>query len=269
MVIDFHAHFTKEPDFAARLVDLLPEAGIDRICLCSAGERFGHEPNAVILRAAQRYPDRLIALALIELGKDPPGAVTEYARAGFAGFKITDPRSSYDDAAFFPVYERMEDAGLPLLAHTGILARLEAQRGGTTNSNWMRPVCLDAIVRRFPGLNIVGAHLGAPWYEEAAMMARLHPNYYVDLTGAWWGGWRQSKRPEFYRDQFFWKDAWDKVLFGTDILALRELIPSKQYHDRLIESLQLPPDTVRKIYGDTAAQLLGIAEKVVLHSGAG
>src|SRR5215471_11597460 len=100
MVIDFHAHFTREPDFAARLVDLLPEAGIDRICLCSAGERFGHEPNPVILRAAQRYPDRLIPLALVELGTDSPDVVTEYARDGFEGFKITDPRSSYDDPAF-------------------------------------------------------------------------------------------------------------------------------------------------------------------------
>jgi predicted TIM-barrel fold metal-dependent hydrolase len=260
MIIDFHAHFSGEEDFAARLVDLLPEAGIDRICLCSAGEIFGHASNRTILQAAQRYPDSISALALIELGKDSQHTVAEAASAGFAGFKTTNPLSSYDDPEFWPVYEAMEKSGLPLLAHTGILARLDAQRGGTTNSNWMRPICLDAIVRRFQGLNVVGAHLGVPWHEEASMMARLHPNFYVDLTGAWWGGWRVNKTPEFYHYHFFWEGAWDKVLFGTDILALDELIPSKQYHDRLVASLKLPCEVVEKIYGGTAAKLLGLTD---------
>ena len=88
------------------------------------------------------------------------------------------------------------------------------------------------------------------------MMARMHPNLYLDLTGAWWGGWRVNKTPEFYRYHFFWEGAWDKVVFGTDILALTELIPSKQFHDRLIAALDLPRETVERIYGGTAAKLL-------------
>jgi hypothetical protein len=53
MVIDFHAHYPNEPDFTERLVDLMPQAGIDAICLCSAGEAFGHAPNDVILQAVR------------------------------------------------------------------------------------------------------------------------------------------------------------------------------------------------------------------------
>lgn len=87
-------------------------------------------------------------------------------------------------------------------------------------------------------------------------MARLHPNYYVDLTGAWWGGWRANKDASFYLNQFFWPNAWDKVLFGTDILALKELLPAKQFHDNLIGELGLPAEVVAKIYGGTAARLL-------------
>ena len=128
--------------------------------------------------------------------------------------------------------------------------------GARVNSNWMRPVCLDPVVRSFPGLNVVAAHLGVPWHEEASMLARMHPNFYVDLTGACWGGWRANKTPDFFRYHFFWEGAWDKVLFGTDILALEELIPAKQYHDRLIASLGLPEPTVARIYGGTAARLL-------------
>jgi predicted TIM-barrel fold metal-dependent hydrolase len=88
------------------------------------------------------------------------------------------------------------------------------------------------------------------------MMARVHPNFYVDLTGAWWGGWRANKGPEFYHYHFFWKGAWEKVLFGTDILALSELVPAKQLHDKIMADLKLPADVLEKINGRTAARLL-------------
>lgn len=256
MVIDFHAHYPKEDRFAERLVELLPRAGIDRICLCSAGAQFGHETNETILAAACAFPDKITALALVDLGIDQPEVVDRYAAEGYAGFKTTNPTAPYDSKEFFPVYERMERTGLPLLAHTGILMRIQPQPGRHTNSNWMRPICLDSVVRSFPGLNIVAAHLGVPWHEEASTLARMHPNFYVDLTGAWWGGWRANKSSDFFKYQFFWEGAWEKVLFGTDILRLEELVPSKLYHDRLIGALGLPKATVDKIYGGTAARLL-------------
>lgn len=259
MVIDCHAHYPRhERDFPARLVQLLPQAGIDKICLFSAGEAFGHASNATVLEAARSYPDRIIPFALVELGTHMPSDVDEFARQKFRGFKITNPRSAYDDERYFPLYERMEAAGLPLLAHTGVLMRIEQRAGVRVNSNWMRPICLDAVLRSFPRLNIIGAHLGVPWHEEASTMARMHPNYYVDLTGANWGGWRANKTPEFFHYHFFWEGAWEKVLFGTDILTLDELIPAKEFHDRMIDRLGLPPATREKIYGGTAARLLGL-----------
>src|SRR5438105_439671 len=49
MVIDIHAHYPLSDDaFPERLVALMPEAGIDRICLFSPGLRThaGHGPAA-------------------------------------------------------------------------------------------------------------------------------------------------------------------------------------------------------------------------------
>jgi uncharacterized protein len=256
MVIDFHAHFPLGGSFA-QLVELLPQAGIDQICLCPAGAAFGHASNEQILRGAEEFPASIVPFALIELGSDEPARVDECARAGFRAFKIINPLGPYDSPEYFPVYERMEASGLPLLAHTGILMRIAMEKGRMVNSNWMRPVCLDPVLRAFPRLNIVAAHLGVPWHDEAAMLARMHPNCYVDLTGACTGGWRLNKTPDFFRYQLFWEGAWDKVLFGTDILGLEELIPAKQFHDRMIERIGLPAATVEKVYGGTAARLLG------------
>ena len=261
MVIDIHAHMLDAvPDYAERLVELLPQAGIDRICLFSAGAIWGHAPNAKILAAARRHPNHIIPFALVELGDDKPDCVARHAAEGFRGFKITNPRSAYDDEGYFPIYEEMEKTGLPLLAHTGILGRVKQTPSMRVNSNWMRPVCLDPVLRAFPALNIIGAHMGVCWNDEAATMARIHPNFYLDLTGAWWGGWRCNKSPEFFRQQFFWEGAWDKVLFGTDILSLEELLPSKKFHDDMIKAIGLPPATWDRIYGGTAAKLLRLDE---------
>jgi hypothetical protein len=43
---------------------------------------------------------------------------------------------------------------------------------------------LDTLAREFPDLTLVGAHLGNPWYDEAAEAARWNPNLYFDMTGS-------------------------------------------------------------------------------------
>src|SRR4051812_33132943 len=94
-VIDIHAHYPRaESNFPERLIELLPQAGIDRICLFSAGEIFGHASNETILAAAQKYPEQIIAFAFVQLGKDPPEAIDRFAAEGYRGFKITTPASA-------------------------------------------------------------------------------------------------------------------------------------------------------------------------------
>lgn len=269
MVIDFHAHYPRQENFIPRLLEALPRTGIDRICLCSAGEEFGHVTNREVGAAFQQHPDSIIGLALVRLGIDPPEAVDEYVKQGFRGIKTTNPTAPYDDPSFFPYYERMERYSLPVLFHTGIVMRTPADRERNVSSTKMQPVRLDAVARSFPGLNIVAAHLGVPWYEEASMLARIHPNFYVDLTGASWGGWRANKGPDFYRYHFFWPHAWEKIVFGTDILRVEDLEPAKRIHDRIFEPLGLDQETLNKIYGGTAARLLHLDSESVKSPGRG
>ncbi|MGH9326555.1 MAG: amidohydrolase family protein [Terriglobia bacterium] len=259
MVIDFHAHFPRQDNFLPRLLESLPKAGIDRICLCSAGEELGHVSNAEVRSAFEKYPGQIIGLAHVRLGVDSADVVDECVRQGFRGIKIINPLAPYDDASYFPLYERMERHHLPVLFHTGIVKRIEGRQRNVSSTH-MTPARLDAVARSFPALNIVAAHLGAPWHEEASMMARIHPNFYVDLTGAYWGGWRANKGPDFYRYHFFWPDAWKKVVFGTDILQVEELEAAKRVHDQIFEPLGLDKEILEAIYGGTAARLLRLEQ---------
>ncbi len=260
MVIDFHAHYPRSeaPDFPDKLVSRMGEAGIDLCCLCSAGVALGHVSNEEVMEASGQHPDRILPLGYVELGTDNPGDVERLVSEGYRGFKVTNPRGPYDEESFFPVYERMEESGLPVLVHTGILMRFPQTQGMRVSSEWMRPIKLDKVLRSFPGLNMVGAHLGAPWHEEASMMARIHPNYFVDLTGANTGGWRLNKTVDFFRYHFFWEGAWDKLVFGTDILSVNELFAARRIHDKIIRELDLPDEAIDKIYCNNAARLLGL-----------
>jgi hypothetical protein len=255
-VIDFHAHYARQPDFLPRLLEEMDRAGVDRICLCTAGEGFDMEPNEKVREAFERHPDRIIGLGFVQLGGDPPELVDELHGQGFRGLKLHNPYSGYDDKAFYPVYERAEQHGMPVLFHTGISMRTPADRKRDVNSDRLRPIRADAVARAFPQMNLVLAHLGVPWHEEASTLARLHPNVYVDLTGAASGGWRANKNADFYRYHFWWPGGFEKILFGTDILKVEEYAQAKQWHDGIFRELRLPADTLRKIYGATAARLL-------------
>lgn len=85
MVIDIHAHYAKReaPWFPGRLAELLPQAGIDKICLFSAGDVFGQVGNDGVLAAARQHPDRIIPFALIELGQHPAECVDQFATQGW------------------------------------------------------------------------------------------------------------------------------------------------------------------------------------------
>ena len=115
--------------------------------------------------------------------------------------------------------------------HLGIVARNEKLRALRPNSGYMRPIYLDTISRQFPGLTIIGAHLGNPWYEEATMAARWNPNLYFDVTGStlpkliklgrldrlneilWWSAEEGEAKPHTLKDG---PGAWEHIVFGTD-----------------------------------------------------
>lgn len=78
--------------------------------------------NDALAEAHQAYPERLVGFATLPL-RDPALALAELERlAGLPAIKgvylatrILDRELS--DAAFFPVYERIEDLGLPVFLH--------------------------------------------------------------------------------------------------------------------------------------------------------
>lgn len=262
MRIDFHHHLLNEPDYADHLVDTCHRLGIERVCCSGLGLPSRNwlgdlsPNNDDVLRAMDRYPDTVIGFGVIRLGHDGPDAVDRLHAQGFRGLKTTRPAARYDDPSFWPLYARAEAKGLPILFHTGFVLTTDRDQEDSVSSDYMRPVCLDLVARRFPRLRFVAAHLGMPWHEEAACLARFHPNVYVDLTGSP-AGWRNRRSPAWFAEHLFWPDAWRKVVFGTDV-HWRDMEGALADYQRILALCNVPTDVQEDIWGGTAAAWLGI-----------
>ncbi len=262
MIVDFHHHLLNEPDYLERLVETCAELGIDRVCVSGLGLPSRNwlgdlsPDNDDVLRAMERHPGLILGLGVIRLGRDGPETVDRMRAQGFAGLKTIRPTARYDDPSFWPVFARAQEFGLPILFHTGFVLTTDSDRDDPVSSDHMRPACLDLVARRFPGLRFVAAHLGIPWHEEAAMLARYHPNAHVDLTGSP-AGWRNRRAPAWFQEQLYWEDAFHKVVFGTDV-HWRDMRAALEDQRRIFALCNVPEAVQADIFGGTVARWLGL-----------
>jgi len=173
--------------------------------------------------------------------------VTEY---GVRGFKFHPSLQAFspDDAAFYPLWEAIEELGVPALFHTGqngIGAGLPGGRG--IKLRYSNPILLDDVAADFPGLTVILAHPSVPWQAEAISMATHKSNVFIDLSG-----WRPKYfPPELVRAAGGMLRS--KVLFGTDYPLIT---PERWLAD--FEQLEIKPALLDGILKRNAAAVLGL-----------
>jgi predicted TIM-barrel fold metal-dependent hydrolase len=144
--------------------------------------------NDEVERFFTKYPAEIIGIGFVDLDYDTPAVVDDLYKRGFKGIKTIWPSKRYDSPEYFPLYERCQYYGLPILFHTGICAQ-EGFNGkeGACSYN-MEPIFLEGIALRFHGLQLVGAHLGTGSYQTACFIAQsstyAHNNIRFDISAA-------------------------------------------------------------------------------------
>ena len=254
-IVDAHAHLLDEPGYLDHLLRTMDACGIETCCLSGIGSLFGCATNAEVESAFRAHPDRIIGAAFIRPGVDGPGRVARFHEDGFRMLKVSIPRAPYDDPAYLAIWSRADELGMPVLFHTGVVT-LRDEAPSESISSWrMHPMRLEPVSRAFPDLGIIIAHLGIHWNNNAAEVARLRPNVYVDLTGEP-EGWR-ARADRVGMDQWlWWPDAFDKVVFGTDVHHSK--IPRILEEDmRRLERLQVRAETQSRVLSGNILRLLG------------
>ena len=215
-IIDAHNHLVDEPGSLDQLLRTMDELGIEKCCLSGLGPLFGFADNTGVKAAFEEHPDRIIGAVFVRPGVDGPEAVDRGYENGFRMVKVTIPRIPYDDPACFPIWERANHHRMPVLFHTGPVATRNEAPGEGISSWYMHPMRVEPVTREFPQLKIIVAHLGVHWNHDAAALARMRPNVYVDLTGAP-EGWRVRADAVGMDTWLWWPGAFRKVVFGTDV----------------------------------------------------
>jgi len=141
-----------------------------------------------------------------------PGAVSErdlalhleqVSATGAVGVKLHHAfqRVPPDDPRLEPVYAACVDLELPIVAHSG---------------DTVPPSAFADVIRRWPRLTLVLAHLGGAAWHEAGALAREHPRVMFDLAEIlWWVG--SPKAPQTHDLAGLIRAIGaERVLFGSD-----------------------------------------------------
>ena len=235
------AQFYRERKMAAVIftVDCEAEMGITRIM------------NEEVAEVAAEHNDVLIPFASIDPHKGKMGVrearrlIEEY---GVRGFKFHPTAQGFypNDRMAYPLYEAIQEAGLPALFHTGQTGAGAGAPGGMgLRLKYSNPMHLDDVAADFPDLTIIMAHPSFPWQDEALAVATHKPNCFIDLSG--WS-------PKYFPPnlvQYANTLLKHRMLFGTDFPVLD---PDRWMRD--FEQLPIKPEVRPLIMKENAIRML-------------
>ncbi len=233
------------------------EAGVGRAVLLGwdAETNTGNPPvtNEHVAEVRDDHPEFFVGFASVDPLKD--GCVEAAERAvedlDLSGFKFQQLAQGFDpsDPAHGPLWETIEDLGVPVVFHGGTTTLGAGAPGGrgllVERGN---PLLVDRVAARHPDLPILLAHPAFPWEREQLAVCQHKGNVHMDLSG-----WL----PRYVDEQVLHYAATmlqDKVMFGTDYPMLRP--------GRWLESFERDTDfdepVARKLLWENAERFLGL-----------
>ena len=212
-------------------------------------------PNEYVAQYVNASGGRITGFASVNPNRIDAVEILEHAvrDLGLKGLKLAPIYQLFDpsDAAVFPLYAKAEELGIPIMWHQGTSF---VEHGPLEYAN---PVLLDPVARAFPGLKMIIAHLGHPWYAETACVIRKHPNMYSDMSALSTRPWQMYNAMVTVMEY----GVQDKIFFGTDFpfFTVEQTVSAFRDINRIVYGTNLPkiPEEVIEaiIHRDTLSVL--------------
>lgn len=180
-ISDFYGGLHHIGGDVATLLSLMDQQGIDYAVVNSAA-MTPHQVESVnrfLWESAQRHADRFAPVGSIHpdcTAAEQDAAVGYLTQRGFHGVKLHPDmlRIPLDDPRMFSIYARCQEAGLPVLLHTGDI-----------RYDYSNPNRLEPVLKAFPALTVVGGHFaGRGVFREAADNLSRYPNLHADCSSS-------------------------------------------------------------------------------------
>jgi len=253
-------------------IQAMDEAGIDMagVVLLDYGLLMGEplisieDQNKSLAELAKRHRGRFIPFVGIDPRRENAVNLLEKGvrEWGMKGLKLHPCSGFYpNDESIYPIFAKAQELGIPVSIHTGFIL-------GSLKSKYAYPLYLDDVLADFPQLKIVAVHLGdsrGAWWQEAASLAYMRPNFYMDLCG-----W-QSMAKDYFADfcsilrTVLDRAGADRVLLGTDGPVNRGVLSDKEWVELLRslpknapKGIKFREDEIEAILGKNAENVLGL-----------
>jgi uncharacterized protein len=200
-----------------------------------------------------KMSDRLIGFASVDphSAEAPARLETAVRQLGLRGLKL-DPamqRFQPDAQIAYPVYEKAQALGIPVLFHAGMSWAPHSRLA------YGQPLAFEAVAADFPKLNIVLAHLAWPWVMEAVALALKYPNVHLDTSALYYDNPRDFLRQAMTQVvplSVFENSLRKQVLFGSNYprVEIKNMA-------RVVRGLGFSEDCLELVMGGNAVRLLG------------
>ncbi|MCE7742174.1 MAG: amidohydrolase family protein [Candidatus Heimdallarchaeota archaeon] len=255
-IIDAHANILSSPDYVLELMTEMNRLEISKACISGLGSMFNSVSNKEILKIVDDFSPRFVGAYFVRPGVTNVMEIQDAHSLGFRMLKVAIPKKPYNDQAFLPLWGAAQRLNMPILFHTGLITVAEASPKDMILSLDMHPLRIEPIANSFPDLNIILSQLGGHWNRDAAELARMRANVYVDLTGEQ-DGWRQRIDVEGLEKYLYWPNAFQDLVFGTNTEPSQiEQILSEDRNR--YTKLNLDENTKEMIFSGNIKKMLGI-----------
>ncbi len=254
-----------DPD-AGGTLKAMDEAGIETAVLLpiDVGFTLGEVTmpieiqNEEMAKIAMAHRDRFVPF----IGVDPRrGGAFDLLRKGIEEWGIQGLKY-HGIGEFFPgeekglqLLELAEKNGLILLVHQGPLMH-------PFENKYCHPKELGPVLKMFPKLRVVAAHLAFSWWRDLIEVAQQGPSLYADISG--WQLVALENPSQFSHILRKVMDGMgsDRILFGTDGPTFDPFLSKRAYVDflqQLMERQETPrfsTDEMRRLLEGNARHLL-------------
>ena len=239
------------------------------------GQQIGplmREMNEWGCSVGRRFPRLLPFIGMSDDLGGPEAMVEEVvlrASQGAKGVKMHPGQFSYypDDEIFWPMYEKCQELGLPILSdsgpwpHSHLVFEYPNPLGSKLPENqrdFAEPKNFARVLEAFPRLTLILAHLGSAWWDERVELAQKYPNVYFDTSQ---GFSAPDQLPVVARRSLaeedvvrvFRKIGIDRIMFGTDLPG----IPLQPQLEQLLR-LSFTDEEKGKILSGNAKRILRV-----------
>lgn len=190
----------------AGLLKTMQESGVDRAVTLSIATN-PHQMKSVNDFAIELQKEEALC-AFGSVHPDAPDALEELSRikaAGLRGVKLHPDYIGYmvDDEKLYPIYDALSELKLPLLIHAGF-------DYVSPTLVHARPEATARVVRAFPRLTLIAAHMGGMRLYDEVKEHLLGQPLYLDTSML-----RYNTSEEIARELLLGHDP-DRLLFGSD-----------------------------------------------------